>query len=84
MSKFDDDRSNPALTAEVQKITAFLNEAGVYFVRPTVFHLKIGQINYYFGRGRIVIDGERKRYPDTGLDALKDVLQKCGYLRPRP
>lgn len=81
MSNFDDGALDPRFAAEVQEVTGFLNEVGVLFVRPTLFHLKIGKINYYFGRGRIVVDGERQRYPDTGLEALKDLLQKRGYLR---
>lgn len=66
---------------DLREITSFLNEAGVNFVRPGPFHIKIGPINYYIGRGRIVIDGEQSRQVGTGLDALKAVFLERGLLR---
>lgn len=80
MSDFDDFTLDPRYLEEVREVTNWLNEVGVHFVRPGAFHLKIGKINYYFGRGRIVIDGDRQRQEDCGLQALQSLLRSRGYL----
>lgn len=36
---------------------AKLNEARIKFLRPSRYQLKIGDVNYYPGRGTIFVDG---------------------------
>lgn len=63
---------------------AWLRTRHLPFRRATQYQLKIGQeVSYYPGNGRIFVDGESQRRPDTGLPALAAVLKEQGYLRPR-
>jgi hypothetical protein len=43
--------------------------------RPTVFHVKIGPINYYPSRGKITADPCQK-FAEAGYDALLKILVK--------
>lgn len=71
-----DDRS----AAGISEAIDFLNEAGIPFDRPSKLQVKIGPVNFYSGKGRVHVDGERTIRPGTGLEALKAVLRERGHL----
>ena len=72
-----DDRNEAGMSEAID----FLNEMGIPFDRPSNHQVKVGPINFYSGKGRVFIDGERKSRPGTGLEALKAVLRERGHLR---
>ena len=53
-----------------------LNAEGVRFSRPTQYQLKVGDINFYPGTGRIFRDGEDKAWEQQGLSALISYLRE--------
>lgn len=77
MSNFE---TSDTIAAEVRAVTGYLARNNINFIRHTVYHLKIGKVNYYFGRGKIVIDGHKKPYSQKGLSGLKILLQELGIL----
>ncbi len=73
--------SNPAVgpndTDKMRDAIEALNAEGVRFSRPTQYQLKIGDLNFYPGTGRIFRDGEDKAWDQQGLTVL------ISYLRER-
>lgn len=56
----------------------WLDERGVYYKQLPPYQLKIGQINYWPGRGTITIDGEISKRAEKGLEALEALLTEAG------
>ncbi len=77
MSNFE---TSDAIAAEVRAVTGYLAQNKINFIRHTTYHLKIGKVNYYFGRGKIVIDGHKTSYSQNGLSGLKTLLRELGLL----
>jgi hypothetical protein len=61
-----------------------LHDLGFQPDQPTENQLKIGDANYYAGKGTVFVDGETARRDETGFDALVTVLRKLGYLDDSP
>lgn len=59
-----------------EKAKEFLSDRGVFFLKMTGHHLKIGSVNYYPATGSIYFDGGNQARPYKGLNALFSVIQK--------
>lgn len=59
---------------------AWARQHGFEPYRATEHQLKIGEANFYPGKGTVFVDGETTRRKETGLDALAEVLRELGYL----
>jgi hypothetical protein len=75
--------SRDAAKAAMAEAEAWLRRHGIPHQRKTPHHLKIGDINYYPGKGAITIDGHGARQPDSGLGALGRLLGQRGFMRQR-
>lgn len=65
----------------MQKCCKQLNEWGVHYLVKSQFHVRIGSVNFYPTKGTIYVDGCVAKYKKKGLDFLKEVLKKEGYLK---
>jgi hypothetical protein len=60
-------------------------ELRLWYIRPTKYQVKIGDVNYYPDRGTIHVDGE-SRASERYLDGLEKVLKRKNlltYTRPK-
>jgi len=75
--------SNP-VTPALQRATKFLDELGIFYEIKTQYHIRItgkyNAVNYYPKTGSCYIDRAQGKFKRKGLDFLKLVLQKEGYL----
>ena len=47
-----------------------LRQEKIFFEELTAYHIKVGDLNFYPGRGTIYRDGDYKAFAKTGLDAF--------------
>jgi hypothetical protein len=66
--------SDPMTTAR-----QWLDQRNIPYRQTSEYQLKIGLINYYPSRGSIILDGQKTKHPDVGLDALGQILVKLGH-----
>ena len=62
------DTHKSAMEAAIRR----LQQENIHFEVLTAFHIKVGDLNFYPGRGTIYCDGERRALPKSGLDAFVD------------
>ena len=53
----------------------------LWYIRPTKYQVKIGDVNYYPDKGTIHVDGE-SRASERYLDGLEKILTRKNLLRP--
>ena len=73
--------SRDTANAAVLEAEAWLHRHGIPHKRTSPDQLKLGDINFYPGKGTITIDGHGPRQPDSGLPALERLLGQRGFLR---
>jgi hypothetical protein len=61
---------------KLEEVTRILDEYGVYYEMKSKFHVKIGDVNYFPGKGIIYIDNDFGKLEETGIEALKQVLRE--------
>ncbi len=75
--------SRNTASAAMAEAEAWLRRHGIPHHRTSPYQLKIGDINFYPGKGTITIDGHDARQPDGGLPALERLLRRRGFLSQR-
>lgn len=70
--------SNSPTTA-MHQAAAALARAGVHFLQPTGFQLKVGPYSFYPGKGTIYRDGDVRARPEKGLPAFLRLLRDEGH-----
>ena len=73
-------------TTEMRNFARWATEHGVAYIRPTLFQVKIGLVNYYPDKGTIFVDMEG-RVPQKNLTGLEEVLTRLKLLpvfKPQP
>ncbi len=75
--------SRDTASAAMAEAEAWLRRHGIPHHRTSPYQLKIGDINFYPGKGTITIDGHDARQPDGGLPALERLLRRRGFLPRR-
>ena len=68
--------AGPNDTDKMRDAIAALDADGVRFSRPTQYQLKIGDLSFYPGTGRIFRDGEDKAWQQQGLSVLISYLRE--------
>ncbi len=64
----------PTDSAETRDVIGWLQDHRVSFVRHSRYHLKIGELNYYLGKGTIFFDSEDEARSERGFAALQQLL----------
>ena len=74
--------SRDTANAAMLEAEAWLRRHGISHQRKSPHHLKIGDINFYPGKGTITIDnhGHGARQPGSGIGALEQLLRQRGLL----
>lgn len=74
--------AGPIIPSAMQEALDWLRAHQLRHRPLTAYQVKIGPVSYFPGKGTIFIDQEPRRRPDTGLDALADVLRELALLPP--
>lgn len=61
---------------KMEEAMSRLNQEGIIPTRPTDHLIKIGEVNFYPGKGTIYLDGDDGKLKEKGLDALINLLNK--------
>ena len=61
-------------TEAMKEAYAWLQRKKIQFIRPSMYQLKIGELNYYPDRGTIQIDGMRANQ-ERGFGAFKAIIE---------
>ena len=68
--------TNPnAYTPAMKAATRRLRQEKIFYEVLTAFHIKVGDLNFYPGRGTIYRDGDQKALTKNGLDAFIEVAR---------
>jgi len=65
--------NSPIKGPGIESMEAILKEWGVEYEVKTLYHVKIGHVNFYPNKGTVNLDGAR-RFKRKGIPFLKEVL----------